>query len=437
MKRKYWLYLEPFVHTRLKKDQNNDSLLIYNTLNRAHILRSGNDSVTRLVKPLADKKNLSVIPLTEEDLADKSVRDFIAEVRTKFIGDIIDQSLVNGKPIQIPLEAKIMKKPEKKLCGGFEYKHNHQKTNLYGLTIYLNQMTGNQVLSDYPGDAFRQFVSPCFKGSGKKIKGSGKKEETNIPLPALMNFIREAENNLLNNVYISGGNIFDYPQLAELSAQLDQFSFTKNYYVHYSQLNADNADFIPQPFSESGNLLNIMVDFPVNKENLENSMARLKDASMKIQYKFHLIVTRMEEVEQADQLIARYGLSNTVFQPYFTGENLDFFQEAVFIHQEDILNQPSGMRKLQVREKVNPLHYGQLTVLNNGDIHANINEPKIGELGVDSIYSILDNALETSKSWWQTRNSVEPCNQCVFQVLCPPISNYEYQLGRFNLCHVK
>jgi pseudo-rSAM protein len=109
----------------------------------------------------------------------------------------------------------------------------------------------------------------------------------------------------------------------------------------------------------------------------------------------------------------------------------------VFIDREDIFQEKSDMRKIQVRGEVNPLHYGHLTILNNGHIHANIYEPKIGKLGNDSLYDVLDKALYKRKSWRRIRAKVKPCNQCVFQMMCPPISNYEYALGRYNLCHVK
>lgn len=38
--------------------------------------------------------------------------------------------------------------------------------------------------------------------------------------------------------------------------------------------------------------------------------------------------------------------------------------------------------------------------------------------------------------WFRVRNQVQPCRTCVYEVLCPPLSNYEYALHRNNLCHI-
>ncbi len=32
------------------------------------------------------------------------------------------------------------------------------------------------------------------------------------------------------------------------------------------------------------------------------------------------------------------------------------------------------------------------------------------------------------------RQDVEPCKDCVFNSLCPPISNYEHVMGKHDLC---
>ncbi len=38
---------------------------------------------------------------------------------------------------------------------------------------------------------------------------------------------------------------------------------------------------------------------------------------------------------------------------------------------------------------------------------------------------------------WRVIRNFTPCNDCLFQFICPPISNYEYSLGCKSFCHVK
>jgi pseudo-rSAM protein len=389
---------------------------------------------------LISRKNLYVIEMTEKDLQDKRVEQFILELRTHFMGDLIDQSLVNGKPIQIPADIKLMKKAEKHPDGSFEYKDNYQLTNLYELTVFLNQSINVETPGGYPLDAYRQFISPCFTGDRIKKKeiSTRKNDGDFLPLPTLLNFIDEAENSLLHRLNISGGNIFDYPQLAELIDALKSNPADKVFYLHYTHLRSNNLVSLQKlGLTGSGNQLHVMVNFPVQIEKFEYCLNTLQDCSTNIQHEFQFIVTNMDEFEQADQLINAFGINNIKYVPFFNGHNFDFFKQAVFIDREDIFQEKSDMRKIQVRGEVNPLHYGHLTILNNGHIHANIYEPKIGKLGNDSLYDVLDKALYKRKSWRRIRAKVKPCNQCVFQMMCPPISNYEYALGRYNLCHVK
>ena len=52
-----------------------------------------------------------------------------------------------------------------------------------------------------------------------------------------------------------------------------------------------------------------------------------------------------------------------------------------------------------------------------------------------SIHEIVYNEIEKGKSWLRIRNQF-PCDNCVYQWICPSPSNYEIAIGRSNLCHV-
>ena len=45
--------------------------------------------------------------------------------------------------------------------------------------------------------------------------------------------------------------------------------------------------------------------------------------------------------------------------------------------------------------------------------------------------------MDKGKSWWKLRTNIKPCNNCLYNLLCPPISNYEYVIGKYNLCNIK
>jgi pseudo-rSAM protein len=88
------------------------------------------------------------------------------------------------------------------------------------------------------------------------------------------------------------------------------------------------------------------------------------------------------------------------------------------------------------RMKMNPSNFGKLIVNTNGDCYANINAAKLGNIYRDTLYEIIYKETRMGKSWRRVRSRVEPCKRCLYALLCPPLSNYEYVINRNNLCKV-
>jgi len=65
-------------------------------------------------------------------------------------------------------------------------------------------------------------------------------------------------------------------------------------------------------------------------------------------------------------------------------------------------------------------------------IYTNLNHEKI--YNSFDLNKIIEKEFFLNKSWLRIRKDVEPCNVCVYNAICPPISNYEYVLNRFDLC---
>lgn len=69
------------------------------------------------------------------------------------------------------------------------------------------------------------------------------------------------------------------------------------------------------------------------------------------------------------------------------------------------------------------------------NVYANVNTPSLGTID-DSPYSIVYKEFTNGKSCFKLREQA-PCNNCIYQWLCPTPSNYETVLELPNLCHVK
>ena len=94
------------------------------------------------------------------------------------------------------------------------------------------------------------------------------------------------------------------------------------------------------------------------------------------------------------------------------------------------------MREIFKNQKLNSNFFGGLYVLPDGVVKADMNAPAIGNIQRDNILGIMQNELISNTAWRLVRDS-HPCDKCIYQFICPPLSNYEEEIGQINLCHIK
>lgn len=120
--------------------------------------------------------------------------------------------------------------------------------------------------------------------------------------------------------------------------------------------------------------------------------------------------------------------------PIFDGTNKHFFEQNVFLEESDIKETFISMQDIFRRQLLNEHYFGNVIIMNEGDVYLNLFEEKIGNIYEDNdIISLLSNT-KSMNSWYLTRDKVQPCKHCVYKYLCPSISNYEFILKKMNLC---
>ena len=129
-------------------------------------------------------------------------------------------------------------------------------------------------------------------------------------------------------------------------------------------------------------------------------------------------------------MIEKYQLN-----PVYTGANLRFFEENVFLSREDILATSMSIKDFFINQALNFYNFGKINIMPNGDTYANVDHSVLGNIYTHSIYEIICKEIEEGTSWFHIRNQA-PCNNCVYQWLCPPPSKYEIFIARSNLCHI-
>lgn len=378
----YWFTIEPYVFIGL----TNQYTLLYNTLDGI-IIESDKIEVINLIRETVKKDNYGVTLLTEQNYRNNNIKDFVKELRDKFMGDIIDVALSKKKPIQ--------------LLPYYNYPDNN-KLNIYKRHSFSSD---------------RNVLKNLFEIN---IHLNG-----NTNASKLISFLSSIPGIQTFNII---GNIEEVTNYKEIISYFDQLSSPKNIICSYKHIFALSPDF-KNNFS-----YRVSIDFPIDKVLWKQSNMILLSQGFPIEYVFE--VSSFEDCQNAELLIENFQIEKYRLNPVYTGENIQFFEENIYLSKEDILSTSLTIKDFFSRQAINLNDFGKINILPNGDIYANINHPVLGSIYTNNIYEIVQKEIDNGKSWFNIRNQ-SPCNNCVYQWFCPSPSDYEITIGRTNLCHIK
>jgi len=150
----------------------------------------------------------------------------------------------------------------------------------------------------------------------------------------------------------------------------------------------------------------------------------------------NFLIQSIREYQLITELIHESGQGKTFIFPYFNGRNTGFFKENVFLSRKDILNLKPNQQQIYSRSLINEHLFGRIFIRTDGEAYANLNHDPIGNITQGSISDLVRNELYNGKSWNLTRMKVKPCGDCLYQLFCPPVGNYELFMKKFNFCDV-
>lgn len=376
----YWFTIEPYVFVDIKSKH----ILLYNTLDGVTI-ESTNEKIVELLQETLQEENCGVALLTHERYRQEEICCFVDELREKFMGDVINVSLSDGKPVQTLPFYNYSKEQELYKKNNFSsYKNILEK--LFEISLHIDATTN---------------------------------------ITELIHFLITLPKNLTFNIV---GNMEEAPNYSELFSYLYHCSSPKNILCSYKNVIA------LQPIFAHNFSYQISVSFPIDVERWNHAMKVLLSQTLPVEFVFE--VSSEEDVQQSERLIEQYQIDKYRLKPNYTGNNIRFFENEVFLSKEDILSTPMSMKDFFARQAMNLYDFGKITILPNGDVYANLNHPSLGNIYVNNIHEILHKEVEEGKSWFRVRNQA-PCTDCVYQWICPSPSNYEIAIGRPNLCHLK
>ena len=376
----YWFTVEPYVFVGL----TNKSALLYNTLDGV-TLESDKEEVIELLRETLQAENCGVALLTSERYQQKDVNAFIRELREKFMGDIIDVAFSKGRPVQL---LPYFNFPDKRAI--------YKVHNFSPLKNVLENLSEISIHVDASTD-----------------------------LTKLIPFLQSIPGSPTLNI---NGNIADVLNYSELLSFFNQHPAPKNIVCSCQNVIALQPDF------EHNFSYRISIDFPIDMDQWNRSRQILLNQTLPVEYIFD--VSSDDDMQQAECFVEQYGMEKYRINPVYTGDNIRFFEKNVFLTKEDILSTSMTIKDFFMRQVMNLYDYGKIHIMPSGDAFANPNYPALGNIYTDNLYEIVQKEIDGGQSWFRVREQA-PCNDCVYQWLCPPPSNYEIAIGRPNLCHVK
>ncbi|MDR0295519.1 MAG: TIGR04150 pseudo-rSAM protein [Prevotellaceae bacterium] len=400
----YWLHIFPQVYCCIKNEQ----LLLYHTQTGAY-MENNTKEVVALMQELHQKHNLGAVSIEEKQLDTAPYKSFIAEFIEKDMGGLVDSS--QEKPIQLMPVLNLQRDIEKLQKDRERFTGEDVLHYLLELNIYVNDACSAQC----------PLCTTCFR---QNMCCTSNSKQQDLSKKMLQNILAKTQHAPVGKLNILGGNILQYAHYEELETMLQPFKERTHLWLHY--LNIAKAETL-----FSGYKYDIPVTFPVNESAFSACVNRLS----KEQATFHFFITGEEDYNQAEHLFSIHAITNYRLHPIYTEMNKHFFEENVYLTKDDIFSNPLSFCEIFAHQKLNTNFFGSLTLMPDGEVYANVNSSALGNITTDTLLDLINKEMNDNTAWRKIRSEA-PCSGCLYQYLCPSPANYEYLIGRPNLCHL-
>ncbi len=406
------LYLYPFVHINTK-----DKILLYNTLN-GKLLITDKVVVNNIIYKLISNPN-KIVVLESDLLENYEIVDFLKKIVDLNMGYVLDSFNSKKMPVQFMNELKIQKEIEFLETRNDRSIGEEILNYLNEVIIYLNNDCSLACKSCNYG--YKQ-ISTCKKGEIKE----------EIEWSLLIRLIKVFDSIPIETLHVSGGNIFKYSNLKNVLSLLEKRKKSTIFHINAQNLINSNEEIKKNDFKN--NILDVHIN---NYENLDiNNLSNI----LNNYYPNYLVTFMVESEEQLDiieNISKNLDQSKIEIKAVYNKYNLKFFEENVFINEEFLLEEKHNLHEIIQKQGLNLKFFGSMVIDYTGEVYSNINSKSLGNLNSISIQEAIFKELKNNERWRLLRQNVEPCSKCYYNLLCPSISNYEIEMGKFDLCNIK
>ena len=398
----YWFYLSPKVYVTSK-----ENIFLYHTESGAR-LEVTEGHLEDLLQAVYEPKNLGVVEFPQELWKQEGTHDLIEQMLSLHMAGLIPIDREQGKPINFLPILNLQKDVDKAVSIG------ELSLVVDDLLSYLSRLTlclgGGRLCPSYLSRVWRE-------------------QEAHWMSPSLLySLLEQARHSRLKQVGLYADSLFLHPQIKEILGLLESYEYDYQLWMsakHYLQHQGRIETYLCS-MKRSYHL-----SLLASATELED-LARMSEVDLQLT-SWHFLIEDEAQYARVEQFAERWCIVQSELVPIYTGDNLPFFEEYIYLSEDNIFSEPIEMRRIFCNQKLNSNDFGALTVLPTGECRVSLNTPALGNLMQTSLLEILYKELTTNTAWRKTRNSGK-CQKCFFQYLCPPPSSYEQVIGREDLC---
>jgi pseudo-rSAM protein len=406
-----WFYLEPFVFI----SEDSKGFLFYNANTKRVILFDKNENINRVIKYLQNPVFMYSIKIGVKELKNGHLYNLIKTLQEFGFGDLIEGDL--SKPV-IMQPILSLQKSVKHLKTDLHLQNDRLLSYLHEVTVFVNGCCTHSCKECR--NMFKQF--PCCTKS---------KDTLNYTL--LDNFLHSISETG-SSINITGGDVFQYPELNKLFDLLGRRNSVNTFIVNYRNIPEDSA--LLHLFSKESFRIKVTVNESYQEKFLEATAEKLCQENVNQLWEISVTSTAgYGKAELLKERLSKYNIKINI-KPFYNRKNLSFFEENIYIQPEDLMASELDKQDIFALQELNTNNWGKITVMSDGKVYANINKDSIGDIK-EKTGDILCRELINGNSWRHTRYNTETCNQCRFKLICPSPSNYESVIGKSGLCHVR
>ena len=384
---KKWIYLEPYTFIWNKSA----SAYIYNSLSGVGRRFKHTEETKIILKALEIPENLYSTEIDAKLLNNNSVQNFLTVLKSLIAGNILPYKPVILPPIlNLQFDVNRIKDDDSRTVG------ENILSYLYQIDLYIDS---NNKDTDY----------------WMRIK----------------NFFTRLKKHSCNKINIHIQHIQSVDELRRFVNEIEGVSDFITICVPVNHFSGKIIELIKK-IETNLQIRLIISEIPI-VSRISNINNTFKDHEIEVQWEFH--VNSEDCYEITTSIINDLNLNNFEIIPLYTGSNIEFLKNNLYLDEEDLQYPKLCKREVFAHQVINNNYFGKLTILPDCKVYAH---PYFPELGVveDDIRDLIFKEFTNGKSWLRIRD-MEPCCDCVYQWLCPSPSNYELTIGKPNLCHVQ